>query len=64
MELNNLYLTIIFDEKQSQKTVNYLDVSQAQIWSQWQQSIFWFFVDEIDIVTGRNLNLFFKKPSN
>lgn len=31
MELNNLYLTIIFDEKQSQKTVNYLDVSQAQI---------------------------------
>lgn len=64
MELNNLYLTIIFDEKQSQKTVNYLDVSQAQIWSQWQQSIFCFFVDEIDIVTGRNLNLFFKKPSN
>lgn len=35
MELNNLYLPIMFDGKQSQKIVNYLDVSQALIWSQW-----------------------------
>ena len=54
MELNNLYLTIIFDGKQSQKIVNYLDVSQALIWSQWQQSTFWFCADEmIEILTEK-----------
>lgn len=50
MELNNLYLTIMFDGKHSQKIANYLDVSQTLIWSQWQQSTFWFYVDEIEIV--------------
>lgn len=60
MELNNLYLTIMFDGKQSQKIVNYPDVSQALIWSQWQQHIFWFYVDEIEIVTEKK-NLFFNK---
>lgn len=53
MDLNNLYLTIMFDGKQSQKIVNCLDVSQIVIWSQWQQSIFWFYVDEIEIVTEK-----------
>lgn len=58
MELNNLYLTIMFDGKQSQKIVNYLDVSQVPIWSQWQWSIFWFYVGEIEIVTENEMLIF------
>lgn len=57
MELNNLYLTIMFDGKQSQE-INYLDVSQAPIWSQWQWSIFWFCVGEIEIVTENEMLIF------